>query len=560
MQIRSYAVLLGLLVALVSAGEEEEPVVRIEVASVSGVSGAKTVREGDHFILQAVITSKPVAYKDVSWTKDGTIVQQNKRTEMHDGTPLNDMSFMQLRVSATDDSKSGTYVCHVTFSPHGRVDSNDLFIEVLPKGASSSEDVNDEEESIIEPKFVTKEQNFEFLAGDDVRLPCEVDNPSIHLVVYWRHNNKIIFFSDKKLSEDDQFSLNGSSLLISNISRRYEGQYSCQNSATQDLILFHNVSVLETPTATAVPAAGFIAARKGDPVTLSCDVTGNPTPQVTWSREGNKKFHDGRKTMMGNSVTFLETTRHHSGVYECLAENSAGTPAKARLHLEITYEPEVEVDETILSMTEGYDVELVCVVHAEPRAHVTWFDNDNKPIEESNRLKQSSSGSRHVLSIDNVSKSDFGVYTCSATNNHGTHSKTIQFTGIPHVPTLIRNKPLTNGIELEWSTFSKTQVTDYRLRYRNLTSEQWSDLNLKSKNVTENKFTYDHVHQVQRLEEGTDYELTIESRNNYGWSQPLTVKFTTLGHEMTKALDSGAGATWCSISTTLVLAVAAILV
>ena len=62
-----------------------------------------------------------------------------------------------------------------------------------------------------------------------------------------------------------------------------------------------------------------------------------------------------------------------------------------------------------------------------------------------------------------------------------------------------------------------------------LQSEQWSDLNLKSKNVTENKFTYDHVHQVQRLEEGTDYELTIESRNNYGWSQPLTVKFTTLG-------------------------------
>ena len=46
--------------------------VRIEVASVSGVSGAKTVREGDHFILQAVITSKPVAYKDVSWTKDVT--------------------------------------------------------------------------------------------------------------------------------------------------------------------------------------------------------------------------------------------------------------------------------------------------------------------------------------------------------------------------------------------------------------------------------------------------------------------------------------------------------
>ena len=34
-----------------------------------------------------------------------------------------------------------------------------------------------------------------------------------------------------------------------------------------------------------VPASGLIVVRKGEPVTLACNVTGNPEPVTTWTRE-----------------------------------------------------------------------------------------------------------------------------------------------------------------------------------------------------------------------------------------------------------------------------------
>ena len=54
--------------------------------------------------------------------------------------------------------------------------------------------------------------------------------------------------------------------------------------------------------------------------------------------QGAKKFPDGQKTMLGKSITFPTTNRHHSGVYECTAENSEGEPSKAIINLQITCE------------------------------------------------------------------------------------------------------------------------------------------------------------------------------------------------------------------------------
>jgi hypothetical protein len=42
--------------------------------------------------------------------------------------------------------------------------------------------------------------------------------------------------------------------------------------------------------------------------------------------------------MLGKSITFPTTNRHHSGVYECTAENSEGEPSKAIINLQITCE------------------------------------------------------------------------------------------------------------------------------------------------------------------------------------------------------------------------------
>ena len=159
---------------------------------------------------------------------------------------------------------------------------------------------------------------------------------------------------------------------------------------------------------------------------------------------------------------------------------------------------------------------------------------------------------------------------------------------VPRISMLDRKKPLINGVELEWSTFSQTPVTEYRLRFGNSSvgQDQWEKLQLKANAVTEQPFTYKHVHQVHGLHQHQYYLMTIESRNEYGWSQPLTANFTTLGEgsrhsaitwnllhlkwiplviaaKSASISDSSSGscvgATWWSMATTLVLLTAATL-
>ena len=120
---------------------------------------------------------------------------------------------------------------------------------------------------------------------------------------------------------------------------------------------------------------------------------------------------------------------------------------------------------SFVSIAEGYNTELTCTVHGEPRPQVTWSKN-GRQIDADARYSHTNSASRHVLAIDNVKTEDFGLYTCSAENRFGSDSKTIEVSGVASAATLKRKKPLANGVELEWVTVSHTAVLEYRIRYR----------------------------------------------------------------------------------------------
>jgi hypothetical protein len=175
-------------------------------------------------------------------------------------------------------------------------------------------------------------------------------------------------------------------------------------------------------------------------------------------------------------------------------------------------EPEIEVELNLVTIAEGYNTELTCTVHGEPKPNVFWskngerLDSSTGPNTPHHRYVQTSTGSRHVLSIDNVQSHDFANYTCHGENRFGRDHKTIEMTGmcgaldlqktdrgiicffvefqfqtlkkkkssfffllcpgVASTATLKRNKPLTNGVELEWVTVSHTPLMEYRLRYR----------------------------------------------------------------------------------------------
>ena len=161
----------------------------------------------------------------------------------------------------------------------------------------------------------------------------------------------------------------------------------------------------------------------------------------------NKVLPDGSKQIEANELTFKNVDRHHSGTYVCTANNGygmniefwiykwyfiiwnyiLGQEVKDKIHVEVEYSPEVVVEEYFIHATETKKVELVCNVHAHPKATVQWFKNSI--ILTDDKIKLEEHGHRHTLTIPSISTEDFGNYTCRAKNIHGEASQILEVSG-----------------------------------------------------------------------------------------------------------------------------------
>eukprot|EP00094_Tigriopus_californicus_P013085 TCALIF_12654-PA protein Name:"Similar to Ama Protein amalgam (Drosophila melanogaster)" AED:0.21 eAED:0.21 QI:0/0/0/0.42/0.5/0.57/7/0/498 len=223
------------------------------------------------------------------------------------------------------------------------------------------------------------------------------------------------------------------------------------------------------PEVVSIPESGLIVAQTGESVTLACQVTkGNPQPEVKWHRR-ERKMPSGEEFIRGLSFTYTSVSRHHSGNYICSADNGFGEPSETTLKLDvqpkrfeplsridmngfrfceggllitetglgsldsltevfnrfpsISDAPEIDQDETFIHTGEGYETEIVCVIHSSPRAEVSWL-KDGFPIDSSATNEITHRGNRHTLLLRDVKEESFGDYTCQAKNLHGEAEKT----------------------------------------------------------------------------------------------------------------------------------------
>ena len=62
-------------------------------------------------------------------------------------------------------------------------------------------------------------------------------------------------------------------------------------------------------------------------ITFHCTATGNPTPKITWIK-------DGKTVAQGDSWSFT-AKRNHSGKYWCSAENGLDMTANSSAYLDV---------------------------------------------------------------------------------------------------------------------------------------------------------------------------------------------------------------------------------
>ncbi|XP_066960736.1 lachesin-like [Macrobrachium rosenbergii] len=356
---------------------------------------------------------------------------------------------------------------------------------------------------------------------------------------------KLLFVDNVKVSRDRRHKLNDNKVEISNIRKSDAGTYICQMESTPPVILRHVLEVEYAPKIKAV-TEGEQRVNKGDSVRLECEAEGNPVPAIKWSKQDGRlpsgvmeeEVSPPSSTMStGYSITLAEVDRHVEGTYVCTADNGIGEPASDAMSVVVEYPPEIITEKDMVRTEDGDTVELVCIVHARPTPRVEW-NKDGSPLSiDSHIEEQQNGGRRYSIKITQIEQQDFGEYTCTAENKFGVVESSISLSGLPKPPqfTSSPNGGEENSYTLTWETESYYPITEYRLKYRKAKANdstdepgEWMDMTHEvNGNLETNGLKHTMKHTLRDLEAATDYNASVQIKNQYLWGDSAEFSFST---------------------------------
>ncbi|XP_074858281.1 hemicentin-1 isoform X2 [Carettochelys insculpta] len=350
------------------------------------------VTRGNNISLECKVQGNP--QPAITWMKDGHPIVNGRGVEI-----LNEGRLLQLRNAQVSDT--GRYVC-VAVNVAGLADRKyDLNIHVPPGVVGNLE---------VPENISTVEKN-------PVTLICEVSGIPLPSII-WLKNGRPI-----SLNGSVRILSGGRTLRLTHTRVEDAGQYTCVvTNAAGEVRKHFGLSVLVPPGIVGENKLEDVKVKEKHSVTLSCEVIGNPVPQIIWVKDGQPLTQDADYQIL-SSGRFLQITNAQvadTGRYTCVASNIAGDKSKS-------YSLNVLVSPTIAgtgSLGNAEDVivilnsptSLTCEAYSYPPATITWL-KDGAPLE-SNRNIRILPGGR-TLQILNAQEDSAGRYTCIATNEAG---------------------------------------------------------------------------------------------------------------------------------------------
>ncbi|XP_053616354.1 hemicentin-1-like [Plodia interpunctella] len=309
--------------------------------------------------------------------------------------PYDYMSTMRVNIK-----RSGTYRCKA--STNG-VDASGI-MEVTVKHPIERPVIN---------KGITK---VNIIEGSDVKLTCNLLSGKANTSITWRD-----FHADS-----DGYSLytsgDKSTLVLHKVKRDQAGSVRCEarNTAGSD---HHYVRLNVEYPPTIRKDKRSVILKEGASKTLYCTTEGNPKPHVIWTLNdkivvSNKDHHIYRDYSLK-----IKPIGENSGNYTCQARNKLGTD-KNTIEVKYIVPISIEIPErSTIETRVGRNIKLECHASGYPEPTTEWTFRSMEPKVAPKILKGDSSGS---LSLNGLTYSDDGFYTCNASNIGGETNITYQ--------------------------------------------------------------------------------------------------------------------------------------
>ncbi|XP_041033060.1 hemicentin-2-like [Carcharodon carcharias] len=155
---------------------------------------------------------------------------------------------------------------------------------------------------------------------------------------------------------------------------------------------------------------------KGKSQNLTCQGEGNPTPQVSWTKD--------EKIFSGEIVHIPSVQMQHGGLYICTVTNEYGSK-RSYVNAVILYKPggitisvnNKTVSEFPVYVSKGDEVTITCNSNGKPTPTIKWEDPSN-----GSNIEIDPPG---VLRISQATSEHQGIYKCRATNQHGIEEKEV---------------------------------------------------------------------------------------------------------------------------------------
>ncbi|XP_026148793.1 neural cell adhesion molecule 1 [Mastacembelus armatus] len=255
--------------------------------------------EGTDAVVLCQANGKPGV--DVLWLKDKQAISSSEGQRVHQ------RSDNTLRIEKVKREDAGTYICQAQI--RGRTIYKSLSVSVVVNAS---------------PKVHLKEEVKKVMAGPEanISLLCLVDGlPKPNIT--W---TMPVAFDPSR----HQFNSDRSQLTIRSVARPDYGEYVCtatnkiaEASATTMLHVFEAPEVFVSTEQQRVPV--------GQRVSVSCNVSGHPYPELHWLNKHNGRTLDstsGRVRVVDGVLVIDEVVPSDGGLYSCMAVSQSGNASR----------------------------------------------------------------------------------------------------------------------------------------------------------------------------------------------------------------------------------------